>query len=200
MRRPRHDGQKPRRLHENATSWRSFLSEVERLRMPDGAAPKLPDITGPSIPSGTAYETATCRVCARVRRGSCSACTLSGVPMRRAVTTARWSDWIEEPEPVFPLVQHRAQAPHAFEADAFPEVSGVFQLCVDKAEASWRRRRPRRIAVRIAGYATIAAALYGTVHIATVARARREIGVWATMGLCTRAGSATTFVERIFSK
>jgi hypothetical protein len=68
--------------------------------------------------------------------------------------------------------------------------SWPFLLQVEKAEATWQRRRPRRIAVRILGWTAVIGALWGAAEISNVPPARAAMLNWATLGAPREATAA----------
>lgn len=52
-----------------------------------------------------------------------------------------------------------------------------------EVERRWKKGRPRRIAVKVLGWASILGALAGVVHIANSAGARAAMLEWGTMSI-----------------
>ena len=69
--------------------------------------------------------------------------------------------------------------------------SSVFALplCTEKADATWRRRRPRRVAVRLLGSLLVAGAFWGAFQITNVPRAREAMLRWVTIDHVAEMGA-----------
>lgn len=93
-------------------------------------------------------------------------------------------------EPVLPLVRRR----QAFDPEEPSPWSARERVAFDhdylesllaeeeRIDADWRRRRPRRIAVRILGWTALAGLIWGAVLMTAFGPARRAIVEWGTLG------------------
>ena len=96
----------------------------------------------------------------------------------------------EREEPVLPLVRRRAPAHleepspwSARERRAFDHA--YLDALLEEEErvaADWKRRRPRRIAVRILGWTALAGLIWGAVLLTAFGAARRAMVEWGTLG------------------
>jgi len=95
-----------------------------------------------------------------------------------------------ESEPVMPLVRRRDSSPWSQPRPTFDDAYWDRLLDDDDEQAAseWKRRRPRRVAVRMLGWAALAGVIWGAVFMTGFAPARRAILEWGTLG-SIQAGS-----------
>jgi hypothetical protein len=100
-------------------------------------------------------------------------------------------------EPVLPLVHRREPIPEEPSLSTWTKDRMSFDDVYfaslaeeeERIEAEWKRRRPRRIAVRVVGLAALAGIIWTAVLVVGVGPARRAIVEWGTLGSDTAAAA-----------